>query len=86
MKWSLIIVFFFSCTATKTIGRLQGRVVKGNVVRFQWRSLNDVKLDAPNGYFTTFKVDKVGTYQFELTGFDSSGNYGKDTIQIQVIK
>lgn len=86
MKWIFTIIFFCSCTTTKTIGRLQGRVVRGNVVKFQWRSLNGVRLDAPNGYFTTFKVNKVGTYQFELTGFDSSGNYGKDTIKIQVVK
>jgi hypothetical protein len=86
MKYVVIILILCSCTSTKTIGRLEGRVISGNVVRMEWRALNDVKLNSKVGYYTTFQVYRIGTYQFELTGYDSAGNYGKDTVQIQVIK
>lgn len=68
------------------MGRLQGRVIKGDVVRLQWRSLNDVKVSAPNSNYTTVTLNKVGVYRFELTGFDKNGLTGKDTVEIKVIK
>jgi hypothetical protein len=61
-------------------------VIRGNVVKFQWRALNGATIKAPNSYYTTFEVYKIGNYLIELTGFDSSGQYGKDTIPIKVIR
>lgn len=87
MKRFITIVFaavLYSCNSTKTIGVLQGRVISGNVVRMQWRSLGDGKITSGNGYYTTFQAKKVGVYQFEFTGFDSLGRFGKDTIRVTV--
>ena len=86
MKWLPVILILCSCTSTKTIGRLQGRVVSGDVVRLQWRSLNDVNISNPNSGYTTVTLKKMGTYRFELTGVDKNGLTGKDTVEIKIIR